>query len=425
MDDPITQLLSGLLDRTLHLKYTVTTKTSDAFSHYLNQVCCGIFQPETSRNFPLMDFFLSMVPGTIYGISDRFSLYHLAFLLPDSEKLILIGPCLLEEPTDTFIASVLTRNHMDLQSSSSYLNFYKQWPVLNQAVIHTIGRIIGTYFYDGRPLDHRYFHAQDHPLIQPVYVDDAARILKMKTLEQQYEYEKKLLEAVSQGQRREAFDLFAKISSRYQGLHYTSDSLRNAKDSCIAFHTKLCSAAEQGGVHPIHLEETTVRFSSQIEKAQSVQEIQVIVQNMLRCYIQLVRKMAVPKCSSSIRKAVKLIHLGLSAPLSVQYIADMIQVHPDYLSRAFKKEMGISMIEYINKQRIIQSTHYLTETELPIRDIALYVGFEDINYYSRVFKRYVNCSPSQYRKTSKGQLQVQSSERAQSLKAKGGSEIQS
>ena len=39
MDESITQLLSGLLDRTLHLKYTIIDKTSDAVSKYLNQVC--------------------------------------------------------------------------------------------------------------------------------------------------------------------------------------------------------------------------------------------------------------------------------------------------------------------------------------------------------------------------------------------------
>ena len=66
--------------------------------------------------------------------------------------------------------------------------------------------------------------------------------------------------------------------------------------------------------------------------------------------------------------------------------------------------MGLSLSEYINKQRIIRAVQYLDETDLPIRDIALYVGYEDIAYFSRVFKHYVNRTPRDYRKIVRGTL---------------------
>ena len=66
---------------------------------------------------------------------------------------------------------------------------------------------------------------------------------------------------------------------------------------------------------------------------------------------------------------------------------------------------------------------YLGETELQVGDIGLYVGFEDINYFSRVFKQYVECSPSQYRKIARGYQLAGEKEERRLLRATAGSEV--
>lgn len=422
------ELIAGIISCTAHIGFRLLSRSAQDTFDYLNHLYCSIFRPEIrDESIPIIDFFKTMASQTVYGISDRFLLYHVAIAVPDQDSLLLLGPCLMEAPDDHFIGKVLQKNKLDLSAREAFYNFYKQFPVLDQAVTHTLGRVIGQYLYGELPLDHRYFHAWDYKLIQPVYVDDADRILEMKSLEQIYEKENALFEAVTHGQRQEAFKLLTEHSSKLQLHPYSLDSLRNSKDSCIAFHAKVQKAAEKGGVHPFHLEKAGNDFYSQIEEASSIQEVRNISQNLLRRYIQLVRRMAVPQCSDVVRQAVKLIQLNLSTPLSVKYLANIIYVHPDYLSRTFKREMGISLTDYINKQRIIQAIHYLSETKLPVRDIALYTGFEDVNYFSRVFKRYVECSPTQYRQTAQGKQEKvrteQQKEASRLVKHKSGGEL--
>lgn len=402
MDKREMELITGIVTCTAHIGCRLLERSIQGVFEYLNHLYCNIFQTLPEEGIPMWEFFEAMRPQTVYGISDRFLLYHVAIMVPDQNVLLFLGPCLTETPDNHFISQVLKKNHLGLSAQESFRNFYKRWPVLDQAVMHTLGRVIGRFLYGENPLDHRYFHAWDYKLVQPCYVDDASRILEMKSLEQIYEKENALLEAVSRGQRQEAFKLLTDHSEKLQMRRYTSDSLRNAKDSCIAFHAKVQKAAEKGGVHPFHLENVGEEFCCQMEDASTIQEVRNISQNMLRRYIQLVRRMAVPQCSDIVRQAVKLVQLGLSAPLSVKYLAESLNVHPDYLSRVFKRDMGIALTAYINKERIIRAIHYLTETQLPVRDIALYVGFEDVNYFSRVFKRYVECSPSQYRHIAQG-----------------------
>ena len=105
------------------------------------------------------------------------------------------------------------------------------------------------------------------------------------------------------------------------------------------------------------------------------------------------------KCYSPlIKKAINYINLNLNNDLCVKDLADLFYVSPTYLSRLFKKEVKSSIVEYINTQRIKQSTYLLKDSNLPIHQISQIVGISDYNYFSRLFKKYMNKTPSQYRK---------------------------
>ena len=66
--------------------------------------------------------------------------------------------------------------------------------------------------------------------------------------------------------------------------------------------------------------------------------------------------------------------------------------------RFFHAMVRMPAIQYVNYYRASQSAKFLDETQWKISDVASYVGFNNIGYYNRVFRRYMGCSPSQYRK---------------------------
>lgn len=83
--------------------------------------------------------------------------------------------------------------------------------------------------------------------------------------------------------------------------------------------------------------------------------------------------------------------------LSPKEIANEFHVNASYASRCFSQKYKKTITEHIMYIRIKRAKTLLGETEAPIGNIALNVGFDDINYFSRVFKKTVGCSPSQYR----------------------------
>ena len=70
---------------------------------------------------------------------------------------------------------------------------------------------------------------------------------------------------------------------------------------------------------------------------------------------------------------------------------------PSYLSKQFREETGQSLREYINSKRIDAAKQLMSTTKLNLTDIALQVGFENIPYFSTVFKKYCGVSPSEWK----------------------------
>jgi two-component system, response regulator YesN len=88
------------------------------------------------------------------------------------------------------------------------------------------------------------------------------------------------------------------------------------------------------------------------------------------------------------------------ADINIEDIARKFNFNPTYLSKVFKKEKGITPVKYITSLRIKEAERLMKENrELDIRQIAEIVGYDDPQYFSRIFKIVTNETPSEYRDT--------------------------
>ncbi|OCT15342.1 hypothetical protein A8709_14725 [Paenibacillus pectinilyticus] len=83
--------------------------------------------------------------------------------------------------------------------------------------------------------------------------------------------------------------------------------------------------------------------------------------------------------------------------LSLEKVAEHLQLSTAYLSNLYKKETGQNFVEYITEVRIRQAKFLLKTTDLKIAEIAREVGYADEYYFSKVFKKNVGESPLKYR----------------------------
>lgn len=87
-------------------------------------------------------------------------------------------------------------------------------------------------------------------------------------------------------------------------------------------------------------------------------------------------------------------------------LANQLYVTEQYLSRIFKEYNGIGISEYLIKRRLAKVRQLLLETEDSITDIAYSAGFSNINSFNRIFKKYQEMTPSEYRHEVKKELKV-------------------
>ncbi|UOQ46699.1 AraC family transcriptional regulator [Gracilibacillus caseinilyticus] len=98
-----------------------------------------------------------------------------------------------------------------------------------------------------------------------------------------------------------------------------------------------------------------------------------------------------------IKKALTFIHESYDTEITVTDIANVTHLHPNYLHRLFKQSLGHTINQYITKVRMDKAKMLLVNTEIPVTDIANYVGMNTSQYFSRTFKRNTGLSPSAYR----------------------------
>ena len=99
-----------------------------------------------------------------------------------------------------------------------------------------------------------------------------------------------------------------------------------------------------------------------------------------------------------VERAMKCMRTNYNKSLTLSKIAKAAYVNAYYLSHLFKKELGMTVVDYLTKVRIEEAKRLLQNDKMSIIEIALEVGYEDQSYFSKVFKRNEHTTPMVYRK---------------------------
>lgn len=90
------------------------------------------------------------------------------------------------------------------------------------------------------------------------------------------------------------------------------------------------------------------------------------------------------------------IRMHISNPISHEKLANLVELSPRYLSGIFKKQKGYSLKEFITRQRMDRAKVILTETNMTVSQVAEAVGYSDIYFFSKLFKRLHGFPPSYF-----------------------------
>ncbi|MEV5030378.1 response regulator [Paenibacillus sp. LPE1-1-1.1] len=140
------------------------------------------------------------------------------------------------------------------------------------------------------------------------------------------------------------------------------------------------------------------RIDQEIIAAQSFRDTQQTAAGLLADMIKQMKKDKSSRSEMIMQKCREFVEANLHEDLGLELIAQRFFYNPSYFSILFKNNFGLSFTDFLVKTRMQKARSLLLQTELKIVDVAKQVGYKDIKYFNKVFKKMFLYSPEEFRR---------------------------
>ena len=183
--------------------------------------------------------------------------------------------------------------------------------------------------------------------------------------------------------------------------HLSQDPVRNYQFLFVASITLACRFCIEGGMPTEEAFNLSDLYIQQVDKCAAAAEIFALHEVMFRDYttrMQAIRRKEA--FSLPVIRCMEYIDNHLQEPLTVRLLSEALGFSASYLSTIFKKEIGISLSEYIRRMRIDTAKTLLQYTDFSCMEIAEYLCFSSDAHFSQAFSKYAGQTPREYRKAN-------------------------
>ena len=339
-------------------------------------------------------------PNAFVVVEDFFCFHYAVFTLPTHlDTMFLLGPWrngelsdekihLLKQQLGTTYTNVISNQHKMLHNRS------------NDTLVRTFANLISlahpSVSIELTPHTDFVLFRFLAPSVTPTTVH-SKQDLPASCVETCYEIEENIMNAVARGDAISALAGFDRLQN-FDLVTWTNHPVRKIRCYLLICNTLLRKAIERNEIHPYYSREIFYDFACKIDCIEKETAIKSILTEMVHAYCHCVHQQSLHNYSPQLQKVINYINMNLSEPLSLKSLSEMCHISPSYLSSTFRKETGQTLIDYINERRIRMAAQSLIWDSQKISDIAMQVGILDMNYFTRLFKKILGVTPTEYRK---------------------------
>ena len=212
-----------------------------------------------------------------------------------------------------------------------------------------------------------------------------------------YELEQTIMNLISHGDTA-ALQEWVSAAPAVRGGVLAEDQLRQIKNTFVVTATLASRAAIRGGLAVEDALTLSDSFIQNCEVLNSPDRILNLQYHMLFEFAGRVERIRIGKAPTRLALAVaNYVQHHLSEPVSAEKIAGELYLSRPYLSAKFRAETGMTLTDYILKEKTEEAGRLLRYTDKTLTAISLYLGFSSPGHFSRVFKKYTGCPPHEYR----------------------------
>ncbi|QUI24711.1 response regulator [Vallitalea pronyensis] len=134
-----------------------------------------------------------------------------------------------------------------------------------------------------------------------------------------------------------------------------------------------------------------------IEQSKSIDELHCLLVDAAHNVVSRINRYNKDNIHSMLNKATQYIQDNYHRSITLNDLAEYTYVSTYYISRIFKKEIGKNFVDYLNEIRINKAKELLNNKDYKTYEVAEQVGIQDPHYFSKLFKKYTNMTPTDYR----------------------------
>ena len=312
------------------------------------------------------------------------------------------GPVKMNISDDFIIEDLIEKYKFNMASRETLQDYVKNVPMVEPERVRYLSKLLYIISKDimaGESIilsERRRFYAEQAAISEEIQNVKDSEYSEHISNYYPVELEKELLSRVKVGDKKGAKTILNELLGHV--LFNNGNNIEITRARVLELMVVLSRAAVEGGGNLEMVFGLNFKYLNEVSTLNNVETLCEWIIKVLNRFSECMYNIENINNFHVIQKSMEYINDNISNNITLDSVAEYVYLSPSYFSRLFKKEMGINLIDYLNKVRVEESKKYLSDLKIPLIDIAQTVGFRDQSYYTKVFKKIEGISPGQYRK---------------------------
>ncbi|PFO90753.1 AraC family transcriptional regulator [Bacillus cereus] len=330
---------------------------------------------------------------------ESFLLIHLNHK-ENTEGTFIIGPCIYSKPLEKMIDRIINSCHV-IANKHMVMNYYHSLPAIKESNLIHVSTLLyymiylkkidaNTVIESNKSFKRKTCEMEDHAIyISLCHQNDYVR--------NEISVSTKMYEAIKAGNKEELLKHWGSFPRKTITKFCVTNELRNRKNQAIAGIAIATRYAIDGGL-PSEVAFSLSEFYIQnLEKLNDINTILVLVEKAFCAFTEHVKTYRGKNYSKPIITCQNYISKNIYQEISLKQLACITNKNSMYLSTLFKNEVGMTLSEYIHREKVKEAKKLLTLTNYSLLEISTFLNFNNQSYFTKIFKKYTKVTPKQYR----------------------------
>jgi AraC family transcriptional regulator len=225
---------------------------------------------------------------------------------------------------------------------------------------------------------------------------EAPQSAAFTVIDERYRLERDFMDAITDGSSERALAALQRMGRMPQTISYLNTPFLGTTILRIMARV----AAQRSGLPPVTIDAISQEYAQRLHRIGHTSDARSAVSftaQMVTDFCRHVRRHIQHSYPQLVRQVTDEIDLHLSSQVSTTELAERLGVSASTLARRFKAATGSTVAAYTARQRAERAARLLTATSQSVRDIAAFVGYDDANYFVKVFREVHGMTPTAYR----------------------------